>query len=72
MKLLKSTLSGEGKVVIIRLDQIASIQHDSWLEHDYGRYWSTKITLICGKEINIRENFDNIEKIWCESLGFVI
>ena len=69
MNLLKATLSGEGKTILIRLDQIASIQHELWNQKNYGDYkdyWTTKITLLSGKEINIREEYDNIEKIWSE------
>ena len=69
MKLLRATLSGEGKTILIRLDQIAAIQHELWSEKNYGDYkghWTTKITLLCGKEINIREEYDNIEVIWSQ------
>ncbi len=69
MNLLKATLSGEGKTILIRLDQIAVIQHELWNQRNYGDYkdyWTTKITLLSGKEINIREEYDNIEKIWSE------
>ena len=75
MKLLKATLCGSGKTILIRLDQIAAIQHELWNEKNYGDYkgyWTTNITLFCGKEINIREDFDNIEMIWCESLGVTL
>ena len=75
MSLLRATLSGEGKTILIRLDQIATIQHELWNENKYGdykSYWTTKITLLCGKEINIREEYDNIQKIWCESLGVTL
>ena len=67
MNLLRATLSGEGKTILIRLDQIAAIQHELWNEKNYGDYkgyWTTKVTLFCGKEINIREEYDNIEVIW--------
>ena len=69
MNLLKATLSGEGRTILIRLDQIAAIQHELWNQKNYGDYkdyWTTKITLLSGKEINIREEYDNIEKIWSE------
>lgn len=69
MNLLRATLSGEGKTILIRLDQIATIQHELWNEKNYGDYkgcWTTKVTLLCGKEINIREEYDNIEVIWSQ------
>jgi len=69
MNLLRATLSGEGKTILIRLDQIAAIQHELWNEKNYGDYngyWTTKVTLLCGKEINIREEYDNIEVIWSQ------
>jgi hypothetical protein len=69
MKLLRATLSGGGKTILIRLDQIAAIQHELWSEKnngDYKSYWTTKVTLLCGKEINIGEEYDNIENIWSE------
>jgi len=74
MKLLRATLSGGGKTILIRLDQIAAIQHELFSKKifskknngDYKGYWTTKITLLCGKEINIGEEYDNIEKIWAE------
>jgi len=67
MNLLRATLSGGGKTILIRLDQIAAIQHELFSKKnngDYKGYWTTKITLMCGKEINIREEYDNIEVIW--------
>jgi len=75
MKLLKATLCGGGKTILIRLDQIAAIQHELWSEKNYGDYkgnWTTKVTLICGKEVNISDDFDNIQGIWCESLGVTL
>jgi hypothetical protein len=69
MNLLQATLSGDGKLILMRLDQIAAIQQELWNEKNYGDYkgyWTTKITLISGKEINIREDYDNVQKIWSE------
>lgn len=71
MNLLKATLSGGGKATIIRLDQIAAIQCNSWNEKHYGDYmgyWTAKIILLSGKEINIKEEYNNVEKVWFEWL----
>ncbi len=75
MNLLKASLSGGGRTILIRLDQIATIQHECWMEKHYGDYkgyWTTKVTLISGKEVNISDDFDNIQRIWCESLGVTL
>ena len=66
MNSLQVTLSGDGKLILIRLDQIAAIQQEPLNEKSYKCYWTTKVTLISGKEINIREDYDNIQKIWSE------
>lgn len=69
MNLLQATLSGDGKLILMRLDQIAAIQQELWNEKSYGDYkgyWTTKVTLASGKEINIREDYDNVQKIWSE------
>jgi len=64
-KFIKCTIAGEGRQILIKIDEIAAVMQNLFYENIRSNtklYWSAKIIMASGKEISLEEPYESLAK----------